>query len=121
MLEFSDFAKAFRVHRRDSFSNVRTPVATINKTTYVAVEDKNVVLTVEEKAEIDEFVAVRKQADVLQRHLWTLTLPTYLREALEFCTTEATDTEVEFLALAVARSHQRLTKLLAQRRAVKLA
>ena len=115
MLEFSDRARAIRVHRRNSFDNSRTPVATINKATLAVVTDDGVMVSDEETAEIAEVVSLQHEAESLQRRVWTLKLPAMLREAVDFCEAEATAAELRILAHAVAEAHSRLRRMAVQK------
>lgn len=120
MLEFSDRAKAIRVHRRNKFDKSRVPVATVNKVTFAVVVDNGIHLSEEELKEVQQVVDLMTTAETLQRHLWALELPRVLREAVDFCVSDATDIELRVLTAAVAQAHSRLAQIVTQRRAAQL-
>jgi hypothetical protein len=111
MIEFSDKQRATRVYRRDEVTREATPLATINKASLQIVEDPQVVISEDETSQISEFVALQRDADVLQQRVWVIRLPAYLREAVSYCERNGSELEIKILADAIATAHSQMRRL----------
>jgi hypothetical protein len=69
MIEFSDKQRATRVYRRDEVTRVATPLATINEASLQIVEDPRVVISEDEASQIADFIALQRDAEVLQQRV----------------------------------------------------